>query len=198
VNPFSGYTIPNTLAQQLGAVARMIAVAPVLGLTRQVFFVSLGGFDSHANQNSNQPDLLGQVAQAMAYFDGVLGNIGGVNMRSAVTTFTASDFSRTFTTNGSGTDHAWGSYQFVMGGALKTASTGLGDMYGQYPTLGVDSASFTNPNAVGNALVPTISVDQYAATLGAWMGVTSSDLAAIFPNLANFSTADLGFMNSSS
>ena len=97
---------------------------------------------------------------------------------------------RTFTTNGLGTDHAWGSHHFIVGGAVKG-----GDMYNQFPTVGVDLSGFTNPNAVGSgALIPTVSVDQYAATLGAWFGVSASDLQAIFPNLANFPTSNLGFV----
>lgn len=189
VNPFTGSTAVNSLAQQMQAVARQIAAAPQLGISRQVFFVSMPGFDTHANQNLAHPDLLGQVAQAMLYFDGALANVGGRDLRGSVTTFTASDFGRTFTTNGSGTDHGWGSHQFVMGGAVNG-----GNIYGDFPTLGVDSGGFSNPDMAGNALVPKISVDQYGATLGAWMGVSSTDLANIFPNLGNFSPTNLGFV----
>ena len=118
-----------------------------------------------------------------------MSNLGGIDMRSAVTLFTASDFSRTFTTNGDGTDHAWGGHHFILGGAVKG-----GDMYGQYPTLGVDSATFTNPDMTGNAIIPTTSVDQYAATLGKWFGVGTSDLATIFPNLQSYATPILNFI----
>lgn len=189
-NPVTRAVETNSLATQLQAVARMIAAGADLGLRRQVFFVSLGGWDTHDFQNTNQPNLLGKVAHAMAYFDGALSSIGGVDRRNDVTTFTASDFSRTFATNGDGTDHAWGSHHLVMGGAVKG-----GDMYGQFPTVGMDVAGgFNNPNMTGGALIPTTSVDQYAATLGAWFGVSPTALQLIFPRLGNFSTANLGFV----
>lgn len=189
VNPVNGATEGNSLANQLATVARMIAVSSSLGLKRQVFFVSLGGWDSHDFQNTSQATNLARVAHGMAYFDSVMGNVGGLNMRANVTTFTASDFSRTFTTNGDGTDHAWGGHHFVMGGSVRG-----GDIYGQYPTLGIDLGAFRNPDMAGNALVPTTSVDQYAATMGRWLGVPDSGLDAIFPNLRNFPRRDLGFM----
>ena len=186
VNPITGLTEANSLATQLQTVARMVAAGPGLGMRRQVFFVSLGGWDTHDFQNTVQPNNLAKVAHALAYFDGAL---GGLNMREAVTTFTASDFSRTFTTNGDGTDHAWGGHHFVMGGSVKG-----GDIYGQYPTLGVDLGAFRNPDMAGSALVPTTSVDQYAATMGKWLGTSDASLDAIFPNLKNFARRDLGFM----
>jgi len=190
VNPITGNTEANTLATQLQAVAKMVAAGPSLGLRRQVFFVSLGGWDTHDFQNTAQPNLLKKVAHAMAYFDQALSSIGGVDRRSSVTAFTASDFSRTFATNGDGTDHAWGGHHFVMGGAVRG-----GDIYGRYPTLGVDQAGFANPDMLSNgSLIPTTSVDQYAATLGAWFGVSPAALGLIFPNLGNFSTANLGFV----
>jgi uncharacterized protein (DUF1501 family) len=188
-NPLTGLTEVNTLAIQMQTVAKMIATNTTLGMRRQVFFVSLGGFDTHQFENTQQPNLLAKVAQAMSYFDGALSNVGGVDMRPSVTAFTASDFNRTFTTNGSGTDHAWGSHHFILGGAAKG-----GDMFGVYPTLGVDSSSFQNPNMVGNALIPTTSVDQYGATLGRWFGVDDTSLSVIFPNLHNFSPANLAFV----
>ncbi len=190
VNPITGVAETNTLALQLYTVARMIATNSALGLRRQVFFVSLGGWDSHDIQNTTQPNNLAKLAQALSYFDNVLGSVGGLNMRNAVTTFTASDFSRTFTTNGDGTDHAWGGHHFVMGGAVRG-----GDIYGQYPTLGVDLGSFRNPDMAGSSLVPTTSVDQYAATMGRWLGASEASLDGIFPNLRNFSPRDLGFMS---
>jgi uncharacterized protein (DUF1501 family) len=115
--------------------------------------------------------------------------MNGVDMRSQVTTFTASDFSRTLTSNGDGTDHAWGGHHFIMGGAVKG-----GDIYGQFPTIGVDAGSFNNPDVAGAAIIPTTSVDQYAATLGAWFGATPTDLATIIPRLKNYPTANLGFV----
>lgn len=188
-NPLTGANQTNGLAAQLQTVARIIAASQTLGMKRQVFFVSVGGFDTHQNQNQQQPSNLGQIAQAMSYFDQALSNIGGADYRPNVTLFTASDFSRTFTTNGSGTDHAWGGHHFILGGAVKG-----GDMYGQYPTLGVDSATFTNPDMVGNAIIPTTSVDQYIGTLGRWFGVPDATLNTIFPNLKNFPAGYLGFI----
>ena len=188
-NPLTNATQTNSLAVQLQTVARLIAANSTLGAKRQVFFVSLGGFDTHQFENTTQPNLLAEIAQALVYFDAALSNIGGVDMRSAVTTFTCSDFNRTLTSNGSGTDHAWGSHHFMMGGAVKG-----GTIYGQYPTLGVDQGSFNNPDMSGNALIPTTSVDQYIATLGAWFGTSPTDLATIFPNLANFTTKNLAFV----
>lgn len=188
-NPVTGATETNSLATQLQTVARMIAAAPALGIRRQVFFVSLGGWDTHDLQNAVQANNLSKVAYALAFFDGVLGDIGGVNMRNAVTTFTASDFSRTFTTNGDGTDHAWGGHHLVMGGSVRG-----GDIYGQYPTLGVDQGSFRNPDMTRSHLIPTTSVDQYGATLGRWLGVSESDLDLIFPNLGRMVSRGLNFM----
>ncbi len=188
-NPSKNVTETNSLALQMRTVARMIAAAPAFGLKRQVFMVSLGGWDSHDTQNLDQSNNLAKVAQALSYFDATLSNINGVDLRANVTTFTASDFSRTFNTNGDGTDHAWGGHHLIMGGAVNG-----GDMYGQYPTLGMDLNGFVNPNATGGSLIPTTSVDQYAATLGAWFGVGTSDLNTIFPNLRNFSSANLGFV----
>jgi uncharacterized protein (DUF1501 family) len=188
-NPITGAVEANTLAIQLQTVAKLIASNVTLGMRRQVFFVSLGGFDTHNFENTQQPNLLAKVAHAMSYFDTALSNAGGVDMRPNVTTFTASDFNRTFTTNGDGTDHAWGSHHFIQGAALNG-----GDMFGQYPTLGVDSKTFSNPDMVGNALIPTTSVDQYGATLGRWLGVDDTNLNIIFPNLKNFTPPELAFV----
>ena len=190
VNPFTGANETNSLAVQLRTVARMIATRPQFGLKRQVFFVSIGGFDSHDTQNRDHSLGMARIAHAMAYFDQVLGNIGGEDMRPNVTTFTGSDFSRTFHTNGDGTDHAWGGHHFVMGGAVNGKN-----MYGQFPTIGLDvNGGFNNPDLSNGNFVPTTSVDQYAATIGAWFGVSSTDLNTIFPNLRNFSTTNLGFV----
>lgn len=185
-NPVTGLVEPNFLAQQLYTVARALIVAPSLTLRRQIFFVALPGFDTHNSQNRYHPALLARLAHALAYFDTTLAAIG---MRNLVTTFTMSDFSRTFTTNGSGTDHAWGGHHFIMGDAVRG-----GNVFGQYPTLGVDQGSFLNPDNERNITIPTTSVDQYAATLGRWFGLSDSELDSIFPNLRNFAPRDLGFM----
>lgn len=188
-NPITRATENNSLAVQLQSVAKVIAANSVLGIRRQVFFVSIGGFDNHDVQNTSQSPLMARLAHALAYFDGALANVNGVDMRSQVTTFTASDFSRTFTTNGDGTDHAWGAHHFIHGGAVAG-----GSVYGQFPTVGADVANgFQNPDMSGNILIPTMAVDQYAGTLGRWFGLSDSQLDVIFPNLRNFNR-DVGFM----
>ena len=194
-NPLTGAQAPNALAQQMQIVARLIdaGLRGTSGTRRQVFFVSVGGFDTHDLQNRNQADLMARVAQAMQYFDTTLGGLGA---RNNVTTFSASDFGRTFTSNGDGTDHGWGSHHFVMGGAVRG-----GDLYGRFPTLSVKNANNNNfdgsPDQLGNgSLLPTTSVDQLGATLGRWMGLSDTQALDIFPNLANFdaSVRDLGFL----
>lgn len=189
LNPITQTQVASGLAAQLETVAKFIAANQALGLKRQVFFVSMGGFDNHDNLNRSHAPLMASLGHAMAYFDGVLANINGVDMRANVTTFTASDFNRTFTTNGDGTDHAWGAHHFVMGGAVKG-----GSVYGQYPTLGVDQGSFSNPNMSENVLVPQMSVDQYAGTLGRWFGLSDTQVAGIFPNISNFSQRYIDFL----
>ena len=195
-NPLTGAKAANNLAQQLQVVARMIQAGMngATGARRQVFFVSMGGFDTHDLQNRNQADLMARLSHAMNYFDTTLGSL---NARNAVTTFTASDFGRTFTSNGDGTDHGWGSHHFVMGGAVKG-----GDLYGTFPQLARKNSNNNNfdgsPNQLGNgALLPTTSVDQLGATLGRWFGLSDTQIADIFPNLASFNLIDrnLGFMN---
>jgi uncharacterized protein (DUF1501 family) len=188
----SGTTTNNSLAQQLQVVARSIAVNSALGVKRQVFFVSMGGFDTHDNQNRSHAELLGKLDHALAYFDAVLGTLG---LRNNVTTFTASEFGRTFTANADGTDHGWGAHHFIMGGAVKG-----GNIYGSFPTLAIKNTNNNqfdgSPNQLQNgALLPTTSVEQYGATLGKWFNLTDATLNAIFPNLGNFSTRNMGFMN---
>jgi uncharacterized protein (DUF1501 family) len=194
-NPVTGAVASNPLAQQLQVVARMVeaGLSGATGARRQVFFVSMGGFDTHDNQNRSQADLMARLAHAMQYFDTTLGALGA---RNSVTTFTASDFGRTFTSNGDGTDHGWGSHHFVMGGAVRG-----GDLYGRFPTLATKNASNNNfdgsPDQLGNgSMLPSTSVDQLGATLGRWFGLSDTQIADIFPNLANFDTSarNLGFM----
>lgn len=195
LNPLTGAQAANGLAQQFQVVARMIeaGMRGATGARRQVFFVSQGGFDTHDLQNRNHADLMARVNQALRYFDTTLGNLGARNL---VTTFTASDFGRTFTSNGDGTDHGWGAHHFVMGGAVRG-----GDLYGTFPVLATKNAGNNNfdgsPDQLGNgSLLPATSVDQLAATLGTWFGLSGTQLADIFPNLANFDAAarNLGFM----
>lgn len=173
----------SSLAAQLRLVARMIAVRGTLGAKRQVFFVSLGGFDTHDDQLTTQPGLHTQVSDAMAYFYNATVTLGVAN---SVTSFTASDFGRTLTSNGDGSDHGWGSHHFVMGGAV------LGQRYyGTFPIMGIN-----NNDEVGSGrLLPSTSVDQYAATLARWFGVAQSDLSLVLPNIGNFATPNLGFLS---
>ncbi|MYM87526.1 DUF1501 domain-containing protein [Rugamonas sp. FT82W] len=185
INPNTGVAAVNPLAVQLQTVARAIGGRNALGLKRQVFHVNLGGFDCHDTQVLSQADQLAKVAHAMAYFDSVLASLGGNDMRKQVTLFTASDFGRTFTSNGDGTDHGWGAHHFIMGGAVKGRK-----LYGSVPVTGLGH----DLDVGSGALLPTVSVDQYGATLASWFGIAASQLADVFPNIGNFSIRNLGFM----
>jgi uncharacterized protein (DUF1501 family) len=185
LNPLTGQSESNALAGQLQMVARVIGARTALGVKRQVFFVSLGGFDTHDNQNRNHARLLTQLAHALTYFDEVLANLGGVDLRGRVTTFTASDFGRSLTSNGDGTDHGWGAHHFVLGGAVRG-----GDVYGRFPLVGLGHGDEVG----GGRLLPALAVDQYAATLGRWFGLSATQLDDVLPRLRNFSQPDLGFL----
>jgi uncharacterized protein (DUF1501 family) len=187
------YTNPNTmalanngLATQLQTVARIIAGRSNLGVKRQVFFVSLGGFDTHDLEKANHGDLMARLGHALSYFDTTLSNLQGTDLRNQVTLFTASDFGRTFTSNGDGTDHGWGSYHFVTGGAVKG-----GDIYGTFPVTGLGHAQ----DAGLGSLLPQFSVDQYGATMASWFGLSATQINDIFPNIGNFTQRNLGFMS---
>jgi uncharacterized protein (DUF1501 family) len=179
---FAGQT--SSIAQQLLQVAKLIEARAQTGARRQVFFVSLGGFDTHSGELATLTNLLGQLSPALRSFYDATVMLG---VSEQVTTFTLSDFSRTFQpASGAGTDHAWGNHHFILGGAVRG-----GEMYGRYPTLaraGPDDAD------TSGRWIPTSSVDQYGATLARWFGLTDPALAAIFPNLARFSTGNLGFL----
>ncbi len=178
------------LSAQLAMVTRMLQARQSLGAKRQVFFVSLGGFDLHDFLVDLHPALLTQVNNALASFYAALGPLG---LADKVTTFTASDFGRTLTSNGDGSDHGWGSHHFVMGAAVKG-----GRFYGRTTTSGaIDPPLYANngPDDVGSGrLLPNLGVDQFGATLASWFGVSATDLNTVFPNLKNFTTKDLGFM----
>lgn len=175
---------PDTgLATSLRMVARLIGARAAMGVTRQVYFASIGGFDTHgAEQLGRQNELLAEVSGAVKAFHDATVELG---VADGVTLFTASDFSRTFPSNGRGSDHAWGAHQLVVGGAVRGAG-----MYGTYPTLVVGGPDDTDTGR----WIPTTSIDQYAATLATWFGVAPGDLPMIFPKLSRFATPNLGFM----
>jgi uncharacterized protein (DUF1501 family) len=172
----------SRLGAQLKMVARLIAVRQALGMQRQIFFVSAGGYDTHDTQLVDHPLLLADLAKSLAAFYAATQELA---VSESVTTFTASDFGRTLSSNGDGSDHGWGSHQFVLGGSVRG-----GSFYGRMPDLtggGADDAGW-------GQLIPSTSVDQYAATLARWFGVPASGILDIVPNVANFPTPDLGFL----
>jgi uncharacterized protein (DUF1501 family) len=174
----------NSLADQLRIVARLISVSQQLGAKRQVFFVSLGGFDTHDSVLTTHPVLLARLGAALRAFHDATVELGVVNQ---VTSFTASDFGRTLTSNANGSDHGWGSHHFVMGGAVRGRA-----IYGAPPAI-----ADNGPDDVGQGrLLPTTSVDQYGATLASWFGVDAGNLPTVLPNLANYnpSSWNLGFV----
>jgi uncharacterized protein (DUF1501 family) len=193
---------PNTgIGNQMKMIARLIqARGPTkFNMNRQIFFCSIGGFDTHTaqalitsgtGQGTNDPtnttgahySLLNQVSEAMFAFQRAMEQLGTSNN---VTTFTASDFNRTFPNNSQGSDHGWGAHHFVMGGAVDG-----GKVVGDFPTFAING-----PDDTGTGRwIPTLAVDQHSATLANWFGVDSSMMSTIFPNLSRFSTPDLGFM----
>jgi uncharacterized protein (DUF1501 family) len=172
----------NSLASQLAMVARMISARTALTAKRQVFFVSLGGFDTHDGILTEHPTLMATVGQALAAFQAATVELGVAN---SVTTFTASDFGRTLTTDGDGSDHGWGSMHFVLGGAVKGKA-----FYGAAPVI-----ANNGPDDVGQGrLLPSMAVDQFGATLANWFGVSNTDAVSVLPNIGNYSVRDLGFM----
>lgn len=198
VNPILTTVFPNTsLGRQLLQVARLIKAStdPTAGINmkRQIFFCQIGGFDTHSAQNNGQGNLLTQVSAAMrAFYDATV----ELGLANNVTTFTLSDFGRTLQPAGSGpntvgSDHAWGNNHFIMGGSVLG-----GRFYGTYPTLvlgGPDDTNTPGANARGR-WIPTTSVEQYAATLATWYGLSSADLSAVFPLIGRFSSPTLPFM----
>jgi uncharacterized protein (DUF1501 family) len=160
----------------------LIAVRDGLAMQRQIFFVATGGFDSHDDQLVNQPTLLGNVSACLkAFYDATV----ELGVAQSVTTFTQSDFGRTLTSNGDGTDHAWGGVQIVVGQAVRGRR-----VFGRYPSL-----ELNGPEDVGaGRLIPSVSADQYAATLARWFGIADADLARVAPHVGNFAERDLGFL----
>jgi len=174
----------TTTGGQLNMIARLISAGPSLGLTRQVFFAQLGGWDLHASQVTAHGPLLTEISQALNAFYAATVELGVANQ---VTTFTASDFSRTYNPNGTGTDHGWGTHCLIMGGAVNGKN-----IYGQMPSLVVGG-----PDDTGRGRwIPSTSVDEYAATLATWFGVSSTNMSTVLPNIGRFATSNLGFMGS--
>jgi len=198
--PEGGSAFTSTLSPQLEMVARLIAAGSTpassggFGMKRQIFFCQVGGYDLHTGQtnyDTNNPDnvlagahanLLAELSQSLYAFQRAMEQLG---LAQQVTAFTASDFSRTFPSNGQGSDHGWGSHHLIVGGAVKGKQT-----YGLFPTLAVNG-----PDDTGTGRwIPTTAIDQYFATLATWFGVDNSNLATVFPNLGNFASSNLGFI----
>lgn len=174
---------PDTgLGQELQMIARLISARNIFSHRRQIFFCSVGGYDTHGPQLGSQAGLLQELSDAVTAFYNATAEM---NVHNQVTTFTASDFSRTFVSNGEGSDHAWGGHHFIVGGAVRG-----GDLYGRFPVPVVNG-----PDDSGDGRwIPTTAVDEYAATLATWFGVSQTDLPTIFPNIGRFAHPNLGFM----
>jgi uncharacterized protein (DUF1501 family) len=173
----------TSLAQQLHQVAQVIQVASYLGMSRQVFFCSLGGFDTHAGELEAHNALYPELSQAVAAFYAATEELG---VAQNVTAFTESDFSRTFQpTTTDGSDHAWGSHHLVVGGAVQG-----GRIYGAFPTFELGGPNDTDTRG---RWIPTTAIDQYGATLASWFGIPDAALPAVFPNFPNFNSQKLGF-----
>ncbi len=209
--PNGGSTFTSSLMSQMKMVARLIdlgstsVAAGGLGMSRQIFFIQVGGYDTHTGQTNNagqtttnnatvvigaQANLLAELSTTLNELFLALTAMGSrgstpTPMQNQVTAFTVSDFARTFPSNGSGSDHGWGGHQLVVGGAVKGGAT-----YGTFPTLQVNGPSDTG---IGR-WIPTTSVDQYAATLASWFGVSSGNMSTILPNLGRFASSNLGFI----
>lgn len=206
VTPNGGTTFSSSLMNQMKMVARLIDIGSRpytgvgsygLGMKRQIFFIQVGGYDTHTVQTasatstnpSNATVIIGAQAQLLAELSQTLNALylamSDLGLANNVTAFTVSDFARTFPSNGSGSDHGWGSHHFIVGGAVKGGAT-----YGKLPTLTING-----PDDTGTGRwIPTTSVDQYAATLATWFGVDPSNLSTIFPNLGRFASSNLGFI----
>ena len=174
----------NTLSRQLQMVANMINIQSTLGMNRQVFFVRVGGFDNHDNHLADHATGMQNIDGAIsAFYDAMI----EMNMEDNVTLFTASDFSRTWVSNGQGSDHGWGGSHLVIGGDVVG-----GDFYGDMPVIEPGSVDSVSDHG---RCIPTIAVDEYGATLARWFGVNSGLIGDVFPNIGRFNTSDLGFMN---
>ncbi len=210
-NPNGGAAFGSSLMNQMKMVARLIELGSRsvasggLGMKRQIFFIQVGGYDTHTVQTNNagqtttdnakvilggHSNLLTELSKAMNALHQAMGDIGvlrgtGAGLQNSVTSFTVSDFARTFPCNGSGSDHGWGGHHLVVGGAVKGGAT-----YGKFPTLAVNGPDDTSTGR----WIPTTAVDQYAATLATWFGIDSNHIETVFPNLGRFATSNLGFI----
>ena len=174
---------PNTdLGRQLAMISRLIAARGNLGMQRQIFFCAVGGYDTHGDQVASQAGLLAELSAGLNAFYSATVELG---VEQSVTTFTASDFGRTLPTNGGGSDHGWGSHQFVMGGAVRG-----NQLYGAFPTLAVNGPDDTEDGR----WIPTTSVDEFSATIARWFGVSNSQMSTVFPNIGRFANPNLGFL----
>lgn len=178
---------PSYMSKNMELIAKTIAVRNTINVNRQTFFVTFGGWDHHDNLIDNQVDMLGVLSTALGELESALQELGVFN---DVTTFTISDFARSLTSNGNGSDHAWGGNTMVLGGAVNG-----GQVYGTYPSL-----AYGGPNDIGGAvLLPTTSSDEYFAELSEWFGITATDLPYVLPNIGNFYSpgtgGPIGFMN---
>jgi len=198
--PEGGAAFSSTLSPQLQMVARLIAAGSTaaasggFGMKRQIFFCQVGGYDLHTGQtdySNNSPsnvllgahtNLLAELSQSMNAFQRAMEQLGLANN---VTSFTASDFGRTFPSNGQGSDHGWGSHHLILGGAVKGQRT-----YGAFPALTINGPNDTSTGR----WIPTTAIDQYFSTLATWFGVDNSNLSTVFPNLGRFATPNLGFI----
>lgn len=176
--------LKTNTANQLFQVAKLIEARAATGARRQIFFVQLGSFDTHGDQLNRQQNLFAELSPALkAFYDATT----ALGVGSQVTTFTLSDFGRTLQpASGGGSDHAWGNHHFIIGDAVRG-----GAFYGEYPQLVLGGPN--DAESEGRWL-PTTAVDQYGATLARWFGVAPADLDVVFPNLAKFAAADLGFI----
>jgi uncharacterized protein (DUF1501 family) len=173
----------SDLGTKLNSVARIINARKELQMQRQIFIVSIRGFDTHSSQNDKQPGLFADVSESIDAFYNATMELG---IADNVTTFTQSDFGRTLTSNGDGTDHGWGNNHMVIGGSVRGK-----DLYGTYPVLEMNGPDEIN----GGRIIPTTSASQYTATLAKWFGVPDSYIADIAPNIGNFNVQNLGFMS---
>ncbi|HMO05663.1 MAG TPA: DUF1501 domain-containing protein [Kiritimatiellia bacterium] len=184
---FANSTLPtgglNPVASQLRMILRLIEARQTLGMRRQIFFAALGGFDTHDAQLEDHHALLEQLSNAVADFHHGTEALG---ISDRVTLFTASDFNRTYNSNGKGSDHAWGGHHIVVGGAVNG-----GRLYGDMPILQIQGPSDTGTRG---SWIPTVSTDEMAATLARWFGVSPTDLPLVLPNIGRFAQPDLGFM----